>query len=262
MSETKDTALLRSIPVPPVNSEERFAFTAVEQVLGFALNRHLGKLQSRHFLTKEALREGSGWRDGKPAALLQIKHDTMDEVIEIFTPNLIELARAFYLPGSEDINDEKPVAVEKARPSHPKVHKNALYNLLQNYALSQSMAGCRGVEERGFLRSVWQVVKHAQDRLDAVRARRLSALALNLPLDFESHQMGPQDVAFLNGKAQHFLQQEKEDPFHPYVLEILNGLAFLAKSLPEFDAAPWSCTPYDPARSLVKKFKPYDEQSG
>lgn len=247
---TKHTDLLRSIPVPPAGSEESFAFFAMEQILNFAFNRYLGNLDAQGFLSKSGKSAATSWVDGRPGPLLQLKFDTMDQMQERFTPNLIQMARAFY--GAPRNKPEGPDLSQTAKVN-PAVGKHHLYQLLKDFALAQSTKHVQSQQAKGWWDHVQAATQGRNQRAYGDRMLRLLRLAMAAPTAGESG-VNADDATFLNGPASRFLEQERSDACFPYAVALLNGLAFLAQDHPYFVAAGWDCEAYNPEISLRKCF--------
>ncbi len=248
---TKHSDLLRSIPVPPVGSEENFAFMAVEQILNFAFNRYLGNLEEQGYLSKTAQATAHGWVDGHPGPLLQLKFDTMDQVQERFTPNIIRMARDFF--GERSF---KPGLLNASETSghNPALGKQHLYQLLKDFALSQNTKHFQSRQKHGWWHTLKAATQRRKQRDHSERMLRLLRLAMAVPCAGGA-TVNADDAAFLNGPGTRFLTQEQSDPCFPQAVDVLNGLAFLTQNHPDFVTGSWRLVRYNPETSLRKSFE-------
>ena len=87
------TEKLTKIPFTSSDSDEEFARSIIEMVLNYLLNRHGHKLKENGYLKSRKYSEECGWNGDKPQKALQLKFDLMDEAVEIFQPQIVEMLR-------------------------------------------------------------------------------------------------------------------------------------------------------------------------
>lgn len=251
MENPNTTDLHRKILVPPQGSEEHFAFKAIEQVLNLALNIHLGNLQEKGFLSKAGQTASTAWVNDKPGPMLQLKFDTMDQILELLTPNLVKMCRDFYY--QRPVNPKVPPVDGKngdLAAGNALVSKSYLYLILRNYSLSVFQNHFEMMCEQSITNKLSSLtISNKSHNLNS-RMFRLSRLTNHLPENSASPEITKEDVDFLNHTGTVFLKGEKEDPYFPFAVEILNGLAYLAKDNKDLNMDEYQIIPYDPERSM------------
>jgi hypothetical protein len=71
---------LTNLPQPSAGSKEAIAFGIIDEVLNFALNRHVHVLEENGYLNARQYHTDYGWEGGKKKKALALKHGLMDEV--------------------------------------------------------------------------------------------------------------------------------------------------------------------------------------